>query len=124
MGCPDLRPIADEIIAIFDGCHLQACEIRARAWFGVSLTPPIITRQDAGQEIVFLLLIAVTDEHGSAHADTHGRQAWGLCCGAFTLPDVALNNVPSGSPMFDRPTGGHPALGEEFFMPFQGAVMV
>ena len=50
------------------------------------------------------------DQHGSAHAQTHRGGAWRARQAGFRGPDVALHEVPAGTPILLRPGRCDPAL--------------
>src|SRR5207302_2395447 len=56
LRCPDLRSIDDEVIAVLIRGGSERCQVRTRIWFGVPLTPGLLTRKNLRDESLLLSL--------------------------------------------------------------------
>src|ERR1019366_2644480 len=79
---PDLLPVDDPLVAVENGVRLQAREVRARVGFGESLAPRDLALQDAGDELLLLLLGAPLQDRGAdqrvaEEVRAHGRTGVG-----------------------------------------------
>src|SRR3546814_12116790 len=57
------------------GAHLEARKVRACAGFGIALTPPIRSIQNAGQPVLLLGARSKLDEHRAQHRHAEGNDS-------------------------------------------------
>ena len=113
---PYLLAVDDIMIAIRYRAGLERGKIRARARFGIALTPVVFAADNARQ--IFGLLLGVAElqqdgpDHALARAVIHRRTG----AGAFGVEDVGLHRRPAGTAMFLRPRGSRPALADQRLM--------
>ena len=68
---PDLLPVDDPVVAVEHGTRRDVREVRAGVGFGEPLAPPVLTREDSGQEVPLLLLGAPPQDRVPQHLETH-----------------------------------------------------
>ena len=119
---PGLLTIDDIMVPITDRAGAQGSKVRARTGFGIALAPPILTRQDAGQELGLLLWRTKGVDHGANHGQTKRHQANAIGPGGFFRPDIALRCRPARAAIFNRPSRGDPALFVQDAVPAQEVV--
>ena len=71
---PGFLTIDHIMIAIPNGRGFQAGEVRTSARLGITLAPPLFTRQDFRQVARFLLFIAERVDHGCDHRDAERQR--------------------------------------------------
>ncbi len=124
MGGPDLRPVADEIVAIFDGAHLKRRQIRARAGLRIALAPEMLAAEDLREEKVPLFLRSELRDHMRDHLDAHRRKGRRPGRHALTREDIMLERAPVAAAMLDRPCGSSPSPLIEDGLPFHAKFMI
>ena len=82
----------------------------ARLGFRETLAPPIIAREDAGEEPRLLLGGAESVDHRADHRDPERQDADRIGAGDLLGPDEALGRGPAGTAVFLRPGRGDPPL--------------
>jgi len=124
VGRPDLRAVAEEVIALVDGAHLEAREIGARARFRIALAPEVGAVEDARQVERLLLRRAVADQDRAAHAEAHRRESGRAGCGQLAREDIVLHHRPVAAAIFLRPGRRHPALFVKGAVPGHGRLVI
>ena len=117
IGRPDFGAVNNEVITISLGLGLEARKIRARTRFRVALTPPVFTLQDAGQEVLFLLIGAVGHDDVGHHHETKGHDIGDARQRTLGFVDVLLRGGPARAAVLGRPVGRDPALLVELALP-------
>ena len=118
-GGPGFLAIDDIMIAITHGFCAQRSEVGTGAGLRITLTPPVIARQDAGKEAGLLLGRAEGIDNGADHRQAEGHGADAIGSGQFFRPDEALRRGPAGAAIFDGPCRGNPALFRKNAVPGQ-----
>ena len=105
------------------GAGAQAGKIGTGAGFGITLAPPILATQDAGQELGLLFRRAEGVDHRANHRQAERHQPHGIGSSSLFRPDIALRRGPTSAAIFGRPRRNDPALlmqhlvpGEEIFL--------
>ena len=115
---PDLLAVDDPLVTLESGLGLHVGEIGSGVRFAVSLAPPFVAAQDAGQETRALLRSAVLDDRGREQVLTHVIGA-SRCFGAhvFLGPDDLLIDRRAASAEFLRPPESDPSRFAEHLLP-------
>ena len=74
---PGLLAIHQILIATQLRARSQRGKIRARSRLRVTLTPPVLARENARQKVFLLRRAAEGHEHGPHHVDAEGKDRWG-----------------------------------------------
>src|SRR5690606_40586149 len=83
---------------------LQRCQGGTGARLGITLTPPVLTGQDARQVLALLLFGTELDDHRSDHVDAQGDGARCTGSSTFLVEDVLFHRAPPSPPRFNPPT--------------------
>ena len=124
VGGPDLRAVDDVVVAGLFGARLQRRQVRAGAGFRVTLAPPVLRTQDARQEALLLLGVAVLDDHRPDHLQAEGQGVGRAHRRAFDVVDVALRRRPFATTMLPGPARCGPAAFEQAALPFDDGLRV
>src|SRR3546814_11367481 len=85
------------------GAHLEARKVRARAGFGIALTPPIRSIQNAGQPVLLLGSRSKLDEHRAQHRHAEGNDSRRVGERDFLVEYMRLCGGPPWAAVFGRP---------------------
>src|SRR3546814_13385871 len=102
------------------GAHLEARKVRARAGFGIALTPPIRSIQNAGQPVLLLGSRSKLDEHRAQHRHAEGNDSRRVGERDFLVEYMRLSGGPPWAAVFGRPMARTPPApmqkGHPFFL--------
>ncbi|GEM_PF-6012341 len=87
---PSFVPIDNVVIAFEHGARLQRGQVRACARLGIALAPPIVTRKDARQIMLLLLIASEGHDHRPHHAKTETNQVRRRRCPELLLEEISL----------------------------------
>ena len=101
---PGLLAVDDVVLAVGVGAAHGTClerrEVGAGARFGITLAPPVFTRDDARPVVRLLGSVAETHDHRGHHLHAERQLHRRAGFGALFVEDVALHGVPSGAAVF------------------------
>src|SRR3546814_15950420 len=89
------------------GAHLEARKVRARAGFGIALTPPIRSIQNAGQPVLLLGSRSKLDEPRAQHRPAHGNDSRRRGERDFLRTEGRLDGKSCGSKLTTRGQPSH-----------------
>src|SRR5690606_9544585 len=105
------------VITVTYRTGLQRGQVGTGARLGITLTPPVLTGQDARQILALLLFGTELDDHRSDHVDAEGDGARCTGSSTFLVEDVLLNRARVAAVMFNRPTRCIPARAGQDLLP-------
>src|SRR3546814_13459202 len=94
------------------GAHLEARKVRACAGFGIALTPPIRSIQNAGQPVLLLGARSKLDEHRAQHRHAEGNDSRRVGERDFLVEYMRLCGGPPWAAVFGRPVARQPSSEE------------
>ena len=112
------------MIPIALGLHLQAGEVRARAWLRIALAPPDVGAQDRRQVLLLLRIGAKGHNDWRNHFQAHGRGRRHPGQRHFHVENIVLRRGPGRAAILGRPAGRNPALFSQLFLPLYLASLV
>ena len=118
-GRPCFLAIDDIVVAVAYGFCAQRSEVGTGAGFRITLTPPVIARQDAGKEAGLLLGRAEGVNNRANHRQAEGHGADAIGSRQFFGPDETLRRGPAGAAIFNGPCRGDPAFFRKYAVPGQ-----
>ena len=114
---PGLLAVDDIMIAFAHRFGFQRGKIGTGTRLGIALAPPIFAGKDARQEFLFLLFIAVGEDHRADHGEAEGQQRGRFGARGFFVVDITLRHVPAGAAILDGPMRRGPAFLRQDAMP-------
>ena len=116
---PGLVTVDDVMVAVAHRLGADGGEVGARSRLGIALAPPVLARQNAGQKLLLLRLVAERIDDGADHGDAEGQRRHRAGARRLLFKDETPGDRPAGSAEFLRPKRRDPALFVQDAMPQQ-----
>ena len=109
-GRPDLLSVDHVVVAVALRPRLERSEVRAGARLAEPLAPLRLTREDAAQVLLLLLLSAVDDQRRADHSRAHAAHQRRPVLRELLVHDELLHDGKAGAAVLLRPGRRDPAL--------------
>src|SRR5690349_762270 len=107
---PGLVTIDEVVVAVPHRLGADGSEVGAGPRLGIALAPPILARQNTGQKLLLLQLIAERIDDRADHGDAERQRRHRAGARGLLLEDKPPGDRPAGPAMFLRPEWRDPAL--------------